>query len=227
MKVLGIDASKPLGSVGLIDGEQVLGEHKFPIVGNHKSTLLGKIDRLLKETGVSIEEIQGVSVVIGPGSFTGLRVALATAKGLCMLRELPLAGVSSLEALAWLLPYCRLPILAAIDARRGEVYVGLYNTESGNPVRLGEEVSLSPEKMFERFEGEVVIIGDGAETYGDKFEELYGDKAHVVRTFSSFPGGALVALLGREKILKGELLSLEQSVPVYIRPAAAIFKKRP
>jgi tRNA threonylcarbamoyladenosine biosynthesis protein TsaB len=227
MKVLGLDASKPLGSVGLTSGEQVLGEHKFPMVGNHKSALLGKIDGLLKETGVPIEKIEGVSVAIGPGSFTGLRVALATAKGLCILKNLPLAGVSTLEVLATLFPYCRLPVLATIDARRKEIYAALYDTASGVPLRLGEEVSLPPEGIYEKFNTEVVIVGDAIEVYGDRFKKLYGDKAHVVRTLGSFPAGALVALLGWEKILKGELLSLEESVPVYIRPAEAILKRRP
>lgn len=226
MKILGIDISTALGSVGLADERQILGEEKFRVIGGGKGTLLGRIDRLLEATGVPIEQLEGVGVAIGPGSFTGLRVGLATAKGLSMPRSLPLAGVSTLEALASLLPYCRLPVLATLDARRGEIYAALYNTESGVPVRVGEEVSLPPEELHERFHTELVIIGDALEAYGDRLEELYGDKAHLLPGYNSSPGGALIALLGRERILRGELLSLDDSVPTYIRPAERIFKKR-
>lgn len=226
MKILGIDISTTLGSVGMIDERQILGEDKFRVIGGGKGTLLGRIDRLLEATGVSIEQLEGVGVAIGPGSFTGLRVGLATAKGLCLPRNLPLAGVSTLEALASLLPYCRLPILATLDARRGEIYAALYNTESGVPVRVGEEVSLPSEELHQRFDTELVIIGDALEAYGDRLEELYGDKAHLLPGHNSSPGGALIALLGRERISRGELLSLDDSVPTYIRPAERIFKKR-
>jgi tRNA threonylcarbamoyladenosine biosynthesis protein TsaB len=226
MKILGIDISTTLGSVGLVDERQILGEDKFRVIGGGKGTLLGRIDRLLEATGVPIEQLEGVAVAIGPGSFTGLRVGLATAKGLCVPRNLPLAGVSTLEALASLLPYCRLPVLATLDARRGEIYAALYNTESGAPLRVGEEVSLPPEELHQRFDSEVVIIGDALEAYGDRLKELYGGKAHLLPGHDASPGGALIALLGRERILRGELLSIDDSVPTYIRPAERIFKKR-
>src|SRR4030042_1696244 len=120
MKVLGIDTSTSCGSVGLIDDESIISEYLLNIPVTHSERLLGAIELILKEARFSIGDLDGWALSLGPGSFTGRRIGVSTLKGLALVTQKPVAGVSTLDVLAYQIsstPYLICPIL---DARKGE-----------------------------------------------------------------------------------------------------------
>lgn len=131
MKILALDTSTLTGSVALIDDGAVLAESVARVRANHSEQLLPLVDEVLARAGVKLDALDRIAVGVGPGSFTGVRIAVATAKGLHLASGVTLVGVSSLDALvasAW--GACG-PVLAALDARRGELYAALYEVRSG------------------------------------------------------------------------------------------------
>ena len=132
--MLALDTASPTGSVALVQGECLLGESLLNLKTTHSERLLGVVDRLLEGLGCTLDQLDALAVVRGPGSFTGLRVGMATAKGLALALELPLVGISSLAALAANAPFARMPVCALLDARKDEVYAGLYSCAAGSLV---------------------------------------------------------------------------------------------
>ena len=144
MLVLGIETSTTQGGVAIIDADRVLCESVLNVEVTHSERLLPAIDRALGEARVSLEALGGIAVSIGPGSFTGLRIGLSTAKGLAYATGLSLVGVSTLEAMARALPAARWQICQVLDARKQEVYAALFRHESGALRRITEVVSRLP-----------------------------------------------------------------------------------
>ena len=126
MKILGIDTSTPIGSVALIDGESLVAEHTLNIVKAHSSRLMPAIDTVLKWGDITAEELDGCVVGIGPGSFTGIRIGIATIKSLCYALDKPIVGVSTLEAIAYNLRWTEGLICPLLDARRNESYGAIF-----------------------------------------------------------------------------------------------------
>lgn len=220
-RLLLVDTATPTGSVAVSQGEKLLGEIVLSGPANHTDHLLGNIDELLRGVGLAIGDMDGFAAVLGPGSFTGLRVGVATIKGLALAAAKPVVGVSSLAALAWRLPFATLPVCPLLDARKGEVYAALYQW-------VGEEFSpllspcvLPPDRWLERLSHDVLFIGDGAQSYRGLIEERLGESAR----FAPWPAhacrasNALVPAL--EALRRGEYIPLERLVPTYIRPSEA------
>ncbi len=184
MLTLALDSSTATLSLAIVewgDGAKVLAEATPDDGGRHGEALPGAIDRLLAGAGLSLSDLDGCAVGLGPGSFTGLRVGLATLKGLCYARRLPLAGVSSLRALAagaaaaaaGDVVFCPL-----LDARRGEVYAGLFRGPAAEP--LVPEVALPPSAI----EGWLAatglrarVLGEGLHAYRAALAAPLGDAA--------------------------------------------------
>ncbi len=148
-RLLLINTATPAGSIALTSGEQVVAELLLNLATPHSDRLLPGIDQLLHATGSTLAGLDALAVVVGPGSFTGLRVGVATAKGLALGAALPLVGISSLQTLACQVPGTTLPVCALLDARKQEVYAGLYQWRDGLPQPLGEERVLDPERLLD------------------------------------------------------------------------------
>ncbi|MDX9709637.1 MAG: tRNA (adenosine(37)-N6)-threonylcarbamoyltransferase complex dimerization subunit type 1 TsaB [Trichloromonas sp.] len=220
-RLLLVDTATPAGSVAVCQGEKLLGEIVLSGPANHTDHLLGTIDELLRGAGLALDDMDGFAVVLGPGSFTGLRVGVATVKGLALAAGKPVVGVSSLAALAWRLPFAALPVCPLLDARKGEVYAALYQWtgEGFSPLLL--PCVLPPERWLERLANDVLFIGDGAQCYRGIIEERLGGRAH----FAPWPAHACRASNGLAPALdmlrRGEHIPLEGLIPAYIRPSEA------
>src|SRR4030042_994478 len=225
MKVLGIDASTSCGSVGLIDDEWIISEYLLNIPVTHSERLLGTIELILKETRFTIGDLDGWTISLGPGSFTGLRIGVSTVKGLALATRKPVMGVSTLDVLASQIsstPYLICPIL---DARKGEVYTAFYRYGEGNDLkRQSVHQAIKPEDLIKKIQERTIFIGDGVRTYGEYLRNSLAALAIFPPTFLNVIHGSGVAKLGLELLRKGEQLDLANFTPLYVRPSEAEMK---
>jgi tRNA threonylcarbamoyladenosine biosynthesis protein TsaB len=222
MRVLGIDTSTSCGSIGLIENEQMLCEYSLEGKASHSERVLKTIDRVLEDSGVSLGDIDGLVISTGPGSFTGLRIGASAVKGLAFATGKPVAGVSTLDALAQNVRYSPYFICPLLDARKGEVYSALYrNTEKDGLIKLVPEMAIKPVDLLERIEGETLFLGNGTYPYGDLIRRKLRRMAHIAAPPFNFIHGTVVAQLGREKLEKGDCLDLEKFTPQYFRKPEA------
>ena len=133
--ILTIQTVSPAGSLAITDGARLLTEINLDIRKTPTEWLLQSIEDLLARADLEKEDLHAIGVVLGPGSFTGLRVGLATAKGLSLAAGCPLLGISSLQCLAMQLPFTSLPVCVMLDARKQEVYAALFDWQGGCPAK--------------------------------------------------------------------------------------------
>ncbi len=226
MLVLGIESSTMQGGVALVGESGLVAEYTLNVEVTHSERLLPALDRLLQDAGVTLETLQGLAVSIGPGSFTGLRIGLSTAKGLAYATGLPLVGVPTLEVLAWSVPYVAVPVCPVLDARKQEVYAALYRYEHGALSEVMEAAALPPETLCAKIRRPTLFLGDGLVAHGDLFRRLLGEKLLTPPAAHRGPRPASVAELGRQRLLRGERDAAERLVPLYLRPSEAELRLR-
>lgn len=225
MKILGIETSTQAGSIALIDSDRVLGEFFLNLGPVHSEKLIPMLDRLLGEAGMAKERIEGVAVSIGPGSFTGLRVGLSTAKGLAFSLGIPLVGVSSLETLAMNI-FTNLSICSIIDARKKEVFAAFFKFSHESIIRTSGDILISPQGLCRMVRERAVFIGDGALLYKDLLMGILGEFALFCPLNLNFPRASNSALIGARKLREGQRDDLSTLAPRYLRKAEAqIFRE--
>lgn len=220
-RLLLLNTATPAGSVALTAGEVVVAELLLNLAGPHSDRVLPSVELLLREAGWRLEDLAAVAVVAGPGSFTGLRVGIASAKGLALGAGKPLIGISSLQALACQAPGTALPVCSLLDARKQEVYAGLFQWQNGTPRPLGAEQVIDPEQLLQQLSGDTLFVGEGAQVYRTLIVRHLGPRAHFVpwpchplRVSSAAP----LALAALEA---GETVSAASLQAVYIRRSEA------
>ncbi len=223
--ILSMDTATPCSSVALTSGTRdegrILASLSFTGRVSHSRRLFAAIDYLLREAEVDWPSIAAIAVSMGPGSFTGLRIGMATAKGLVAATGKILLGVSTLDSLAAKCMDSRL-ICAVLDARKKEVYAAFYRcNQRGLAERVGEMAVVAPEKLAATIEEPVVLIGDGAVTYRQLFQSLLGDRAAFAPCQLHQPSAGSLGLLAGEKLRAGDHLDPAVAVPIYIRSSDA------
>jgi tRNA threonylcarbamoyladenosine biosynthesis protein TsaB len=222
MKILALEASTAIGSIAFIDSECLRAELWFDDGRTHSERLLRDIDLLLQNSNVSVETTQGIAVGLGPGSFTGLRIALATAKGLALALDLPLAGIPTLEALAHNAALWRGEICALIDARRGHVYSARFRSDGMGKIRLvGEPAFRKLISWLGCVTKPTVFLGDGAEHYRGTIQERLGNMACFPPSELMHPRASVVARLGWARLREGRADDLDTLEPFYLRRSEA------
>jgi tRNA threonylcarbamoyladenosine biosynthesis protein TsaB len=220
--VLGFDTSHAKGSVAVVRGKEILCEVLFDAADTHSATLMPAIDTALGIAKTDISSIDLFAVTIGPGSFTGLRIGLATAKGFAAVKRRPIVTMTSLGLLAAALPYSERAVCPVIDAYKGEVYAALFDTRSGSPMELVPPFCAEPEAAgaMLRDHGSLIFCGTGLARYGDSLLSAAPDGSMAAGPRWSIPSAALLALHAAdlEPVTYDELPSLE---PLYIRPPDA------
>lgn len=219
--LLAIDTSTPAGSVSLSKGETLQGEIFYDLGNTHTDLLLQNIQQLLDNTGLSLAEVDVFGVVLGPGSFTGLRVGLATVKGLALAMGKPVVGTTSLRALAAHFPFSPFTVCAMIDARKKEIYAQLFRCEKGVPVSQTEAMAVPPDSFLATLEEPCVFVGNGALAYRMLIAKMMGDKAHFAPWTFSAPKSSAAASLLLDNFRSGKTISLEELAPYYIRLSEA------
>ena len=210
--LLAIDTATSAGSVAVSAGDSILALRTFQAPREHSRRLFPEIDQALDDAGGQRGQIGAVAVTIGPGSFTGLRIGLSAAKGLCMALEASLVGLSTLEVVAARVPWCRLPVCVALGARREEVYTATFDTSRGRPRLLSPERVATRTEMVAAWSGrDVLFTGDGL----DRPRDLPEEARHAPAAVRS-PCAAAAAWLAGPKLARGELLDPGRAEPVYL-----------
>ncbi|GIW46293.1 MAG: tRNA (adenosine(37)-N6)-threonylcarbamoyltransferase complex dimerization subunit type 1 TsaB [Deltaproteobacteria bacterium] len=221
MLVLGIETSTYAGSVALIEDERVVGEVFINLGPSHSEKLLPIIEWLLREVGLNKEDVEGIAVSIGPGSFTSVRVGVATAKGLAFSLGVPVVGVSSLEVLALNFPFAPFVICSIIDARKGEVFMALFRSLNGSLERISEDTLVRPEHLISIIREKTIFVGDGTLSYRELLKDSLGELALFSTPGLNFPRASNCALIGIERLKKGQKDDVFSLAPKYLRKSEA------
>ncbi|MEK7222273.1 MAG: tRNA (adenosine(37)-N6)-threonylcarbamoyltransferase complex dimerization subunit type 1 TsaB [Nitrospirota bacterium] len=224
MRLLAIETATPAQSVALVEDDRLLAELSYEAQGNRGGVLLPTVDQVLKKAGVAARDLDVVAVSVGPGSFTGLRVGLATAKGLALGAGARLVGVPTLEALAEGYASADATICALLDAYRGEVYMALFRRNGNALERLSPDAVLAPGAVASALaavEGPVHLIGNGAARYREPLEAALGGRVCVSdEGLRAAPTAAVVARLGIRQFAGGNKPDAEVAL-TYLRRAEA------
>ncbi len=226
VKILSFDTATPFCTVALTEGTirqgQVLASLTFRGL-THSRRLLSSVDRLMQGLELGWADLDGVAVGFGPGSFTGLRIGMATARGLTFSAGLPLLGCSTLELVAAgagaHLPGER--ICAVLDARKKEVYAQCFELEDGRIHRCEEPVVLSPLELVSHLAGPVLFVGDGAVLYRELLIRELGERARFAPAWCNHPAAEVLGFLGAEQLEAGEKVAGADNAPLYIRKSDA------
>ena len=224
MRILSVDTATAWQSVAILDGERVVARCDQDASGAHARLLLPSIDRLFRETGLSPAKLDALVVSIGPGSFTGLRVGLATMLGFRTITKRPLVTVPTLEGMAWNLRGTVTPLCPVLNSRRGELYWAVYRWATGGRLeRLLPDQVGTPETLAKQLGGTVVVYGEGWRTERAAITATIGRNVTVIEAEDQEKSSAVsIGLAGLAKLVRGEQAGLVVS-PLYIqRPEAEL-----
>ncbi len=223
MKILAIESSGEAASVAVVADQGLLGEYNLNYKKQHSVLLMPMIEELLKNLQLSVQELDGFVVSKGPGSFTGLRIGMATAKGLAMGTSKPCVSISSLDALADSIFTRDGIICAMMDALRGNVYCCLYrHTESGL-TSLGDYMVISLEELSEllkEYQEHIYFVGDGAALHKDYLKASISN-CILPPNHLNIPRASALGELGLKALAKGIKDDINTSSPIYLRKPQA------
>ncbi len=212
MKLLALDSATLMAGVAAWqDGATVAVRRTRVTV--HSDSLLTMVDEVLREAGWTPRQLDGVACASGPGSFTGLRISLATAKGLCFAVGCPIVCVPTLQALAARAPDGR--VCATLDAHKQEVYAAIYRVTAGLPSLEAGEWVLPPSAVAERLGAPLVIVGDGVLRYPEI------GAGHQLLDSDGAPHPADLARLAAARLERGDFDDLATAGPRYVRASEA------
>ncbi|NJD55764.1 MAG: tRNA (adenosine(37)-N6)-threonylcarbamoyltransferase complex dimerization subunit type 1 TsaB [Nitrospirae bacterium] len=221
MKILAIETSTMLGGVAIADEGGLIAEVRLNVRTTHSERLMTAVDYALQQSDMALAGIDAVAVASGPGSFTGLRIGLSTAKGLCYAADKPLVLVPTLEAFAWNFPCCAHPVCIMLDARKGEVYAAKFQWERDKFTTLVSAVSTRPEDFLRECRGPIVLAGEGVLRYRELIVSALGERAVIAPSPAMVPSPSNVARLGLQKALCSEFADAAAAEPVYVRRSEA------
>lgn len=220
MLLLALDTTTRVCTVALGDQQKIWGEYLLNIKNTHSERLMPLIVSLLRDSGVSKEQLGGVALSIGPGSFTGIRIGMATAQGLCQGLNIPAVGVMTLDALAEACSFFPGLICPLLDARKNQLYTALYRGGAEDPEMLQPAAALSLEElgnMLASYKEEVIFLGDAVEKFRGELKQILGERYREMPLSSCFNRAALVLQKGIKIWQEKGPDSLYALKPFYLR----------
>ena len=231
MTVLGIDSSGMVASAAVLNEETVLAEYTVNHKKTHSQTLLPMTDEIISMLELDLDEITAIATAGGPGSFTGLRIGASTVKGLAGVLKIPVISVPTLEGLAYNMYNVKGLICPIMDARRNQVYTGIYRFENDKMIRVMPQCAISIEELCikigeinkngEKNDDSVVFLGDGVPVFRDYIENNLKIPFSFAPPHLSRQRAASVAALGITYLSEGKISSAEEFKPEYLRMSQA------
>ncbi len=220
MKILAIDTASRTCSVAVCHDGHVMAEMTDGSGETHSRHLMRLVDRVLAMSMGGLDAVDAIAVNRGPGSFTGVRIGISTAKGLAAAVDKPLVGVSGLAALAWQMAPTERLICAMLDARRREVYCAHYRFQAGELETVRPETVCAPEDALGDPGRPCVLIGDGALAYGSRLKAALGANFLMAPRFQHAIRAAAIAWAARPRLTQARD-ERQTLVPLYLRPSYA------
>ena len=224
MKILALDSSGLVASVAVVEDDNLIAEYTVNYKKTHSQTLLPMLDEIVKMTELDLDTIDAVAVAAGPGSFTGLRIGSATAKGLGLALKKPLIGVPTLEGLAYNLYNTKGLICPLMDARRNQVYTGIYEFDHSQFRTVKEQTATAIEKIMEEINKigkEVTFLGDGVKVYQGVIEQLCSVPYTFAPPHVNKQRAGAIAALAKEYLKQGKTEDPKDHKPEYLRLSQA------
>ncbi|MBU5293002.1 tRNA (adenosine(37)-N6)-threonylcarbamoyltransferase complex dimerization subunit type 1 TsaB [Anaerosalibacter bizertensis] len=223
MKVLAIDTSSVVATCAVLDEEKLLGEYTLNQDMTHSERLIPMIKTLMDSLKLKPEDIDLFAGSVGPGSFTGLRIGLATIKGLAHVVDKSVIGISTLEALAFNVPFDGI-VIPIMDARRDRVYTGIYRWENGKLLNIMEPTILNIDELLDIVDSKyekVLFNGDGTLVFKDRIDEKLKDKALYAPISLNMAKASSIGELALLKWEEGSQENYFNLSPDYLRESQA------
>ncbi|CEQ25228.1 tRNA (adenosine(37)-N6)-threonylcarbamoyltransferase complex dimerization subunit type 1 TsaB [Paraclostridium sordellii] len=223
MKILGIDTSTHSTSVCIIEDEKLICEYTVNTKKTHSQKLMVMIESMVKESDLNIKDIDSIAICIGPGSFTGLRISMATAKAIAQVRNLPIIAVNSLESLAFNMNLCDKIICPILDAQRNQVYTGKYKFENGEFKTIEDIKVIEIEALIEELSNkneDFILVGEATILYKEKLEPI--KNIHVSSVSNNVSKASSLCAIGAIKYNNDkDVYNCYTVNPMYIRKSQA------
>ena len=224
MKILGIDSSGLVASAAIADEKNIIAEFTVNNKQTHSQTLLPMIEKVVDMSEIELEQIDAIAIAAGPGSFTGLRIGSATAKGIGLALKKPVVSVPTLEGLAYRVSVFDGIICPIMDARRNQVYTGIYKMDKGNLVCLSEQKAVDIHEIMEeleKYDEKVIFLGDGVEVQRETIEKEFKKEYCFAPIHLSKQSAAAVAVLGDIYFNQEKAEDAAEHKPIYLRKSQA------
>lgn len=223
LKILAFDTSNQPLTVSIIDENEILTEQIINIRRNHSIQLMPAIDEALKQAQLTLDDIERIVVASGPGSYTGLRIAVTIAKSLAWAKDIELVGVSSLKVLAGNIHQKDALIVPIFDARRNNIYTGLYKRNEENKLeQILPDIHISVDEWIEeiakvRNNQDILLVGSDVKQFLSLFVDKFGEAVQEASAEKNLPRASVLGLLGLEE----KVIPAHDLVPVYLKLAEA------
>ena len=223
MKILGIDTSTMAANVAVLEDDKLICEYTINTKKTHSQKLMPMIENMLKLSDLDIKEIDAIAICVGPGSFTGLRIGMATAKAMAHVNNIPLIGVNSLEILGANMDLCNRNICSILDAQRNQVYMNKYILKDDKITEL-EEISIKPiDALLEEISSsneDWVLVGEAVYKYKEKIEEI--SNITIPSPANNITKASTLCFVARDKMLANDQVYNCYNInPMYIRKSQA------
>lgn len=224
MIILSIDSSTPVAGIAIADGRNLLGEIMLNTKNTHSEKLMPLVQQLLREVQVTMQDLDAIAVTQGPGSFTGLRIGMATAKGLAQGAKKRLIAVPTLDCLAYNLVYYPGILCPIMNAQKKQVYTAIYRSKADELERLSDYQAIAAEQLAQQLQAlqqDIWFVGDGVEAFAEVFSTQLGQHCHFADGHQSFPRAGSLAMLAAQKAEQQQFDDLFQTELLYIRKSEA------
>ena len=223
MKILGIDTSTMAANVAVLEDDKLICEYTINTKKTHSQKLMPMIENMLKLSDLDIKEIDAIAICVGPGSFTGLRIGMATAKAMAHVNNIPLIGVNSLEILGANMDLCNRNICSILDAQRNQVYLNKYILKDYKITEL-EEISIKAiDELLEEISSsneDWVLVGEAVYKYKEKIEEI--SNITIPSPANNITKASTLCFVARDKMLANDQVYNCYNInPMYIRKSQA------